>query len=40
MNLTFEYCQICNRKIHDWKTHIKSSEHQRNVKTSRNSEVK
>lgn len=27
---TFEYCGLCKRKIHDWWTHTKSTEHKRN----------
>jgi hypothetical protein len=27
-----EFCGLCNRLIHDWSTHIKSSEHQRNAR--------
>ena len=30
MSYTFEYCHLCKREVHDWRTHVKSSEHQRN----------
>ena len=32
MKSTFEYCDLCKRKIHDWRTHTKSSEHLRNAR--------
>ena len=30
--MRMDYCNLCKREIHDWSTHVKSSEHIRNVK--------